>query len=218
VTQGGWVRLTTTRYVEQRESWPTSGPHVMAQFDESSVVVYQAYAPSIGHYAAEHGRFGGDFSYSRMNWIKPNFLWMMFRNGWGTKERQEVTLAITLKRAFFDELLTSAVHSSFDPSIYESPEQWQSAVKQSDVRLQWDPDHDPHGAKQERRAIQLGLRGDTLHRYGTEAILHIDDISTFVAEQREVLARGPTALLTPTERPYPVPSAECAVRLGLSVP
>ena len=27
------------------------------------------------------------------------------------------------------------------------------------VRLQWDPDHDPEGGKCERRAIQLGLKG-----------------------------------------------------------
>jgi len=27
-----------------------------------------------------------------MSWIKPNFLWMMYRCGWGTKEGQQVTL------------------------------------------------------------------------------------------------------------------------------
>jgi Domain of unknown function (DUF4291) len=203
------MHLSLARYEEQRVQWPVSGRPVMALFDASSIVVYQAYAPAIGQYAAAHQRFGGDFSYSRMSWIKPNFLWMMFRNGWGTKANQEVALAITLRRTFFDELLALAVPSSFDSSEYATHEAWQLAVKRAHVRLQWDLDHDPKGARQERRAIQLGLRGDTLRPYGTEAILRIDDISDFVAEQREVLACEPLQLLTPVEHPYPQPRWSC---------
>ncbi len=33
----------------------------------------------------------------------------------------------------------------------------------SDVRLQWDPDHKPDGSKETRRAIQLGLRNSVRH-------------------------------------------------------
>lgn len=210
------MNLSLARYEEQRVHWPMSGRHVMAQYDAESIVVYQAYAPAIGHYAAAHQRFGGDFSYGRMSWIKPNFLWMMFRSGWGTKANQEVTLAVTLRRAFFDELLAQAVPSSFDANAYATRDAWELAVKQSQVRLQWDPDHDPHGVPQTRRAIQLGLRGDTLRRYGTEAVLHIDDISAFVAQQREVLKRGTDELLVPTERTYLPADAACAARLGLN--
>jgi hypothetical protein len=47
-------------------------------------VVYQAYRPSIGAHALTHGAFGGDFCYSRMSWIKSNFLGMMYRSGWGS--------------------------------------------------------------------------------------------------------------------------------------
>ena len=73
-------------YAEQVKVWPRDGRHILAQYDDKIVVVYQAYNPAIGRYAVEHGRFGGDFSFARMSWVKPNFLWMMFRNGWGTKE------------------------------------------------------------------------------------------------------------------------------------
>ena len=104
--------------------------------------------------AVEHQRFGGDFSYSRMSWIKPNFLWMMFRSGWATKEGQEHILAIKLCRTFFDKVLEAAVASSFRASGFHNHEEWQLAVANSDVRLQWDPDHDPSGAPQARRAIQ----------------------------------------------------------------
>src|SRR6478735_88475 len=101
-------------YPEQAKVWPKEGRHILAQFDAETVIVYQAYRPTIGRFAAEHGAFGGDFSYSRMSWIKPNFLWMMYRSGWGTKEGQEVTLAVRLRRDAFDEVLLRAVHSSFD--------------------------------------------------------------------------------------------------------
>jgi Domain of unknown function (DUF4291) len=54
-----------------------------------------------------------------MTWIKPNFLWMMYRSGWGRKEGQEVTLAIRIKRSAFDEILSQAVHSKYTPELYE---------------------------------------------------------------------------------------------------
>ena len=58
----------------QRARWPRDGRHVMAQYDADSVVVYQAYRPAIGQFAAAHGYFGGEFSLGRMSWVKPNFL------------------------------------------------------------------------------------------------------------------------------------------------
>src|SRR5580698_4068951 len=116
--------VLTESYSDQVKIWPTEGRQILAQFDESSIVVYQAYAHSIGRFAAEHGRFGGDFSYSRMSWVKPNFLWMMYRSGWGVKEGQEVTLALRLRRAFFDSLLAQAVPSSWDREQFTTEEEW----------------------------------------------------------------------------------------------
>jgi hypothetical protein len=152
------VNLVTEPYLAQVGRWPRTGRHILAQFDAETVVVYQAYKPSIGRFAAEHGSFGGEFSFTRMSWIKPNFLWMMYRSGWGTKEGQEVTLAVTLRRTAFDAILAGAVHSTFVPEVYGSRSEWEQALARSAVRLQWDPDHSPTGAKLERRAIQLGLR------------------------------------------------------------
>jgi hypothetical protein len=71
--------LITTTYSEQILRLPKSGRHIIAQFDDEGVVVYQAYRPTIGNFAATHGYFGGEFSLNRMSWIKPNFLWMMYR-------------------------------------------------------------------------------------------------------------------------------------------
>ena len=209
------MSLITEPYSAQKARWPRSGRHILAQFDAESVIVYQAYNPAIGQFAARHGYLGGDFGMNRMSWIKPNFLWMMYRSGWGTKENQEVTLAVRLMRAAFDEILGLAVPSSFAPDVYETHEAWKRAVTGSDVRLQWDPDHDPAGGPLERRAIQLGLRGEILARYAKDWLLGIEDISDFVLEQKANAVAPYERLVTPREEVYPVPNPEVVRRLGL---
>jgi hypothetical protein len=210
------MKTRTEPYLEQAKRWPASGRHILAQFDETSFVVYQAYRPAIGGYAARNQHFGGEFSLNRMSWIKPNFLWMMYRSGWGTKEGQEVTLAVHLRREAFDSILAQAVHSSFVPDVYGSPERWKTCLADSPVRLQWDPDHSPDGSKQERRAIQLGLAADVLRRYAKEWVLKIEDISDFVSEQRTLMqAEGISRLATPREEVYPVSDPVSAARLGV---
>jgi hypothetical protein len=210
------MNLLTEPYLAQTERWPKTGRHILAQFDDESVIVYQAYRPAIGHFAARNGYFGGEFSLNRMSWIKPNFLWMMHRCGWASKEGQEVVLAVRLKRSAFDEVLRQAVHSTFVPAVYESETEWKAAVARSDVRLQWDPDHLPSGVPIERRAIQLGLRDVALANYAKEWLLEIQDVSEFVAEQKEH-ARSPfDKLITPAENVYPVNDPEVAARLGVT--
>jgi len=207
--------LRTEGFVTQAARWPSTGRHVLAQFDDESIVVYQAYRPAIGQFAAEHGYFGGEFSLGRMSWIKPNFLWMMYRCGWATKPDQEVVLAIWLERAGFEQILAAAVPSSFDDRRYPDRTAWEEAVKHSDVRLQWDPDHGPHGEPLERRAVQLGLRGEALARYARPWIRKIEDITAFVRTQHGALARGGVAaLVTPTEQVYPCDRAG-ATALGI---
>lgn len=175
-------------YGEIEPTWPAEGRHVLATWDAESVVVYQAYRPSIGRFAAEHGYFGGEFSLDRMSWVKTNFLWMMYRSGWGTKADQEITLAVRLRRDAFDAILAAAVPSSAKGARCE-------------VRVQWDPDHDPHGRPLARRAVQLGLRGSFLARYAREWILDVEDISALVAAQRANV--GTRDLLVPSESVYP---------------
>jgi hypothetical protein len=211
------MKLVTEPYVAQVRLWPRRGRHILAHFDDETVVVYQAYRPAIGHFAATHKYFGGEFSFNRMSWIKTNFLWMMYRSGWGAKEGQEVTLAIWLQRTAFDGLLAQAVPASFSVALYSSEQEWKRAVQRSEVRLQWDPDHDPSGAPLARRAIQLGLRGDALASYARDWIVDIQDISAFVAEQERVAGEsGDTEFVTPRERVYPVADPTVAARLDVS--
>lgn len=213
------MQLKTCRYVDQVATWPRTGRHILAQFDDESVVVYQAFRPAIGRFAAEHDYFGGEFKLTRMSWIKTNFLWMMYRSGWGRKAGQEVLLAIWLKRGAFDVILSRAVPAT-NPKQKRPPAMTRApnyhAVKRPHVRLQWDPDHDPHGINCRRRAIQLGLRGKCLEKYATDWILEIQDISAFVREQRTRLDAGQVdALETPTEVVYPVEDPQLRAQLEL---
>ena len=208
--------LNIVSYEKQRDSWPKSGKHILAQYDSDSVVVYQAYKPSIGQFAAKNGYFGGEFSLARMSWIKPNFLWMMYRSGWASKEGQEIVLAVWLSQNGFIEILRSAVHSSFKKDVYETEESWSQRLRESEVRLQWDPDHDPIGNPQDRRAIQLGLKGQTLKKYSKEWILKIEDITDFVIEQRENL-KANEELLTPKESVFTLNDPAIRTHLQLDV-
>ena len=208
--------FVTEPYTDQLQTWPKEGRHILAQYDDNTVIVYQAYRPAIGRFAVEHGRFGGEFSYSRMSWIKPNFLWMMYRSGWGTKEGQEVTLALRLRRSFFDSLLADAVPSSWDCRLFETEKEWSRAVAHSSVRLQWDPDHNPSGAALPRRAIQLGLRDEVLEAFGQRELLEVIDLSEFVAEQRMRKSSGDEdSLVLPRERPYLPADQAVAARLTM---
>ncbi len=205
------------RYTEQRARWPSSGRHILARYTERTVFVYQAYCPSIAESAAREQKLGGGgFSFERMSWVKPNFLWMMYRCGWATKESQERVLSLEVTREAFDHWLSLAVHSSYVSEVYGDSSSWSAASKRSTVRLQWDPDHGPHGEPQRRRAIQLGLRGPALRSLAEDALVSVEDVTEFVRAQHErVRAHELERLETPFERVYPVADALVAQRLGL---
>jgi len=177
-------RIKIKNYSEVETSLPNHGNCISAYQYEDSIVVYQAYKPAIAKFAVENQKFGGsDFSFSRMTWIKPNYLWMMYRSGWAKKENQERILAIRISKIGWEELLKEAVFSSYKSDYYSSETEWRSKLEESEVRLQWDPNHDPYGNKLERKAIQIGIKGSLLKKYNEEMILKISDITPFVNKQ-----------------------------------
>jgi len=57
---------------------------IRAFYTKDFIRVYQAYSDDIADSAIENGTFvSPPFSMTRMTWIKPSFLWMMYRSGWG---------------------------------------------------------------------------------------------------------------------------------------
>ncbi|GFO37703.1 hypothetical protein PoB_006420800 [Plakobranchus ocellatus] len=202
--------LEKESYVEQCKLWPQHGQHILAHFDDSSVVVYQAFKKSIAKFAVENQKFGGpDYNPDRMSWIKTNFMWMMYRCGWAQKRNQERVLAIRITKEGFEDILSKA----YTPWRQKSEG---LETREIEVRLQWDPDHDPHGTKLERRAIQLGLKGKILHAFTEAFIVNIEDITDFVTEQYDILQdQGTKKILSPKERIY-LPSQDKTCRdIGL---
>lgn len=207
--------LPLEAYLAQASGWPRAGRHILAHFDDTSVVVYQAFNGSIADEALAEGRFGRAFSRTRMSWIKPNFLWMMYRSGWASKQDQERVLGIRVRREFFDRVLAAAVASSFRRDVHDTRSDWEEALRGSEVRLQWDPDHAPNGAPVDRRAIQLGLRGATLAEYADRAILAIHDMTPLAVAQRSNASPPYRFLRTPVERVYAPSNPEAAAAVGL---
>lgn len=178
---------------------------IRAFYTEDTVRVYQAYNKVIADEAVKNGTFGSSFKLDSMTWIKPSFLWMMYRCGWGTKENQEHILAIDLKREAFDYIVQNAVISTYDDNIGISHEEWKEQIKTSEIRCQWDPERDLFGNPLEYRSIQLGLRGAAVQKYVNDWIVSIEDITECVMKLREQKSRGMDInSLLPTERIYSV--------------
>jgi len=163
-----------------------------------------------------------------MTWIKPNFLWMMYRSSWATAHNQERILGIWLKLESFHELLLLSEQTSAN-RVYESKEAYNKARSQEKslpgqekpwsgrVNIQWDPDHTPNGGKMARRAIQIGIKKLPWWATG-ERFERIVDMSEFVASQRKV-GQGDSGdyseLYTPQELLYIVPDANIAAHAAV---
>ncbi|MEU9264019.1 DUF4291 domain-containing protein [Streptomyces sp. NPDC048251] len=186
---------------------------IRAAHTESTITVYQAYSPEIGLPAVRDGRFPTVWKRDRMTWIKPSFLWMMYRCGWGTKEGQESVLAVEITREGFEWALRHACLSHYVPELHADQAEWKRQLKQAPARVQWDPERDLHFNALPYRSLQLGLAGEATVRYADEWILGIEDVTPLVREVHAQVRAGElgraTALL-PEERPYPVAEEDLA--------
>ena len=212
------MTFKTEPYSTSTQHLPFDGQHIIAHQTDTQLVVYQAYNPAIARFAVENQFLGGSaFNYGRMSWIKPNFLWMMFRCGWASKENQERVLALWLPKAAFEEILRQAVFSTFTAGIYDSSDTWKQELASKEVRLQWDPDHSPYGGKLARRAMQLGLKGEVLEKFGKHQVTLIEDVTDFVRQQKtHVDSRQLELLQIPQERVWALSDSALAQRVGVT--
>ena len=118
---------------------------VRALYDDDSVTVHQASPVRIAGPAVAAGRFVPPFSMTRMTWIKPSFLWMMYRCGWARKSGQERVLSIRISRTGFEWVLAHPCLSHAERPTYPSRKAWQERRDSSPVRVQWDPERDVAG-------------------------------------------------------------------------
>ncbi|WP_367135444.1 MULTISPECIES: DUF4291 domain-containing protein [Streptomyces] len=182
-------------------------PHrrIRAAYTGTTITVYQAYAPRLGLPAARDGRFPAAWKRDRMTWIKPSFLWMMYRCGWATKADQECVLAIEIDRAGFDWALANACLSHYDRDVHADHAAWRSELKAAPARVQWDPERDLHLKALPHRSLQLGLAGEAARRYADEWTVSITDVTPLAREIHGLVTAGAleeARRKLPQERPY----------------
>ncbi|MFK7820832.1 MAG: DUF4291 domain-containing protein [Planctomycetaceae bacterium] len=190
---------------------------VRAVYDAETIRVYQAYGPVIGSSLVEHGRFvDPPFKLSRMTWIKPSFLWMMYRCGWSYKDDgQRRVFAFDIHRSGFEWAIANSCSSH--PSGMTRKEA-RALMDEHPVRVQWDPERDLHSNPLTHRSIQIGLSGEAIRLYAKDWIVNFEEITDFAKEVYELVKvndLATAAAMLPDEKPYALPD-ELAQRVGIS--
>ncbi len=188
---------------------------IRADYDRDTVVMYQAYDDRIADAALAHGRFvGPHFSFSRMTWIKPSFLWLMHRSRWGTNKGQTRTLAVRITRAGFDRALSLAVSTDPTARLYATYESWRSAFESAPVHVQWDTERSLSGSALGHYSIQVGLSRAVIREFVDDWIVSITDLTERVSKMRTLVQGGRSdraKSLLPAEKLYEV-ARDIAVR------
>jgi hypothetical protein len=191
---------------------------VRALFSARTVTVYQAYRPEIADRALAAGTFVPPFRLGRMTWIKPSFLWMMYRSGWAAKPGQERVLAIQITREGLEWALSHSALSHYEPGTYASQQQWAEKKLASPARIQWDPERSLLLQPLPWRSIQIGLSGEAAARYVREWITSITDITPLAERINHHVSSGDLSAARaemPAEQVYPLP-ASIRTRIGAS--
>ena len=176
---------------------------IYADYDEEGVFVYQAFKPKIVAVAVELNKFGKGFGVDRISWIKPSLGWMLRRSKYATKHRMDAIARIKLSHKSWLEILQQSIPTHFDEERYSNENEWQSALKNSDVIHQWDPERSLKGERLDRQAIQIGLRGDVLKKYKDEYVIGVEDITELAKSiGYSAKKRQPFPSNIPTEKEY----------------
>jgi hypothetical protein len=183
---------------------------IRASYDAETIVMYQAYAPAIAEAALAAQRFVAPFSFGRMTWIKPSFLWLMHRSNWGRKAGQERVLAVRVRRSGWDEALSLAVLTSPEATVFRSPDEWTKAFAGAKVHIQWDTERNIRGGALPYYSIQIGIGRDLIRDYAEKWVVAIEDRIPLVRKMYQQLQSGhadSAGGLLPRERPYAVDEA-----------
>jgi hypothetical protein len=187
---------------------------IRGRYADRTITVYQAYSPEIAAPAVAAGRLVAPFKRDRMTWIKPSFLWMMYRSGWASKPGQERVLAVEILRDGFEQALAQACLSHYDRDLYADRAQWARRLKTAPVRVQWDPERSLRLGPLPHRSLQVGLSGTAVHGYVDDWTVGITDVTAVARAVRDRLTAGDEAGavgLLPVEQPYPLPAGIGAV-------
>jgi hypothetical protein len=191
---------------------------IRARFDRDSIVVYQAYSDQIAIAALKEQRFVAPFSFQRMTWVKPSFLWLMHRSQWGKRANQQRTLAVHIKRSGWDKALSCGVLTHPEPTIYRNPTVWEAEFQEAKVHIQWDTERTLRGAALNCFSIQVGISRHLIQEFVNDWIVRIEDLTPIVAKIRNLIHSGDESRakqLLPSEKIYAVEQASARrIHLG----
>lgn len=181
---------------------------IRADYHHDTIVVYQAYDDRIADSALAKGRFvEPHFSFNRMTWIKPSFLWLMHRSHFATKKGQTRVLAVRITRAGFDRALSIGVSTDPTARMFSTYDAWRAAFDVAPVHVQWDTERSITGSALGHYSIQVGLSRHVIREFVDDWIVSISDMTERVAKLRECVRSGRmdrARALVPPERPYVV--------------
>lgn len=163
---------------------------IRAIYNKDTITVYQAYNAQIATEAIKNNKFESPFSFNRMTWIKPSYLWLMARSNWGTKSNQEYILGIELYRQAWEKALSHGVLTHPDQKVYKSGKDWEKAFEQAKVHIQWDPERSIRNKKLDIKTIQVGIGREWIMEYNDEWIAQITDYTPLTRKINALRKQG----------------------------
>lgn len=180
---------------------------IRANYDRDTIVIYQAYSDNIADVALKLQRFASPFSFHRMTWIKPSFLWLMHRSNWGQKSNQQRTLAVHISRIGWEKALSLGTLTHPEPAVFPIASAWETEFANSRVHVQWDTERSLRGAGLNHFSIQVGIGRQMIQEYVDQWIVKIEDFTSTVSKVRDLLKSGDEKNAKrhlPPERVYPI--------------
>jgi len=190
---------------------------IRAEFDNETITVYQAYNKQIALPAIKNNKFEKPFSFNRMTWIKPSFLWLMERSNWGNKSNQDYILGIKIKREYWDNALSLGILTDPDKEIYTSGYEWEKQFKVAKIHIQWDPESTLKGGKLRERTIKVGISRFLIEEYNNDWIDKIVDLTPLVKKMDVLRKAGKydqVKRLLPKEKVYSL-NKDIELRIGI---
>lgn len=207
---GQLLRVTTRTacLVRQVPAFETRWrPGISARIVRARKQCYQAYNAEIADAAVASQKFVAPWRPGRTTWIKPSFVWMGYRSGWGRKDaNQGRVLALDLRVGAFDAMLEAADLSS------RGRRDGQTVVVHCDPQrgLGGEAGRESYThAISGVRSLQLAIKPPATAAFADGAIAAITDVTAVFNEVGDLLAAGDidaARALLPAEGPYPLPA------------
>lgn len=190
---------------------------INALFDQNAIAVYAAFDSSIANIAVARQQLLPPFSYDRMTWIKPSFLWLMYRSNWAQQPGMDRILRIWVGRKEWDNALREAILTTPEPHVYPDAKQWRQFADKARIKVQWDPERDIRNQRLQHKSIQVGITAALSEQYAKQWIRRIEDLTPLTHQIRNLVFQGKynaAEALLPAENAYPV-DAKMAKALGM---